>query len=153
MQARRIGLVVLAAALVAGCGGSSRLSQADYQQKLQADGKAVSAAVAKISGNPSSLSELATEVDAAESAVTKAADDLDKAKPPTNADADNAKIVTALRYIATQLEKLKKAAASGNPTAAQAAASAIRNAPEIKAAQAAIVDLKKKGYKVGAIGS
>jgi hypothetical protein len=146
-------VLALAALLVAGCGGSSRMSKSAYDAKLQADGKAVQASVAKISGNPSSLAELAKEVDAAEGAVTKAADDLDKAKPPADADADNTKIVTALRAIATQLEKLKKAAATGNPAAAQAAATAIRNSPEVKAAQAAIKDLKQKGYKVGAIGS
>jgi hypothetical protein len=146
-------LVALAALVVAGCGGSSRMSKTAYDQKLQADGKAVEAAVTKISGNPSSLAQLAKEVDAAETAVTNAADDLDKAKPPSDADTDNTKIVAALRAIATQLEKLKKAAATGNPSAAQAAATAIRNSPEVKAAQAAIADLKKKGYKVGAIGT
>lgn len=146
-------LLAVVVALVAGCGGSGRLSKAQYEQRVQTDGKAVSAAVAKISGNPSSLAELAKEVDAAEAAVTKAADDLDKLKPPADAAADNDTIVVALRAIATQLEKLKKAAATGDPSAAQQAAAAIQNAPEIKDAQKATADLKKKGYKIGVIGT
>src|SRR5438128_272993 len=57
MQAKRTGFVavIVLAALVAGCGGSSRLSKAQYEQKIQADGKSVQKAVAGISGNPSSL--------------------------------------------------------------------------------------------------
>jgi hypothetical protein len=152
MHARRIAPLLLVAALVAGCGGSSRLSKAQYEAKAKADGNVVQAAVVKISGNPSSLAALAKEVDAAETAVKKAADDLGSAKPPANAEADNAKIVAALRAIAVQLEKLKKAAAAGDPAAAQAAATAIQHAPEIKSAQAAAKDLKAKGYDIGVIG-
>jgi len=155
MQTKRTGFVavVVLAALVAGCGGSSRLSKAQYEQKIQADGKAVQKAVAGISGNPSSLKVLAVQVAVAEKAAKIAADDLDAAKPPAEVDADNAKIVAALRTIDAQLKKLEQAAKDGDTIAAQQAALAIRTSPEIKAAQVAAKDMKKKGYKIGIIGT
>lgn len=148
-----VAVLALAALVVAGCGGSGRLSKSAYEQKLQTDGKAVQAAVAKISGNPGSLSALAKEVDTAEAAVTKAADDLDSGKPPSDAEADNTKIVTALRVIAKELEKLKRAAATNQIAAVQQAATALRSSPELTAAEKAVKDLKQKGYKVGVIGT
>jgi hypothetical protein len=140
-----------AVALVAGCGGSSRLSKADYEQKIQADGKAVQKVVSKINGS-ASLGSLATQIGAAEQAVKAAADDLDTIKPPQDAEADNKTIVLALRTIDTQLVRLQAAAKKGDIAAAQAAGAAIQNAPEIKAAQRAAKDLKQKGYKIGALG-
>ncbi|HVA31754.1 MAG TPA: hypothetical protein VMU58_10850 [Gaiellaceae bacterium] len=155
MQAKLGGFVavVVLAALAAGCGGSSRLSKAAYEQRIQKDGKAVQEAVATISGNPASLAQLAVQVAAAEKAARKAADDLGAAKPPSEIDADNAKIVAALRMIDTQLQKLEQAARNGDASAAQAAATAIQDAPEIKAAQAAAKDMQKKGYTIGVIGT
>jgi hypothetical protein len=154
MQRKRAGLVavVVLAALAAGCGGSSRLSKTQYEQRIQKDGKAVQQAVASISGNPASLKQLALQVAAAEKAAKKAADDLDGAKPPAEIDADNTTIVAALRTIDAQLLKLEQAAKDGDGAAAQAAASAIQNAPEIKAAQTAAKDMRKKGYDIGVIG-
>jgi hypothetical protein len=113
----------------------------------------VQKAVASISGNPSSLKVLAVQVAAAEKAAKKAADDLDAAKPPAEVDADNTKIVAALRTIDVQLQKLEQAAKDGDTTAAQQAAIAIQASPEIKAAQVAAKDMKKKGYKIGIIGT
>lgn len=155
MQPKRAGLVavVVLASLAAGCGGSSRLSKTQYEQRIQKDGKAVQQAVASISGNPGTLKQLALQVAAAEKAAKKAADDLDGAKPPSEVEADNTKIVAALRAIDTQLLKLEQAAKDGDSAAAQAAASAIQNAPEIKAAQTAATDMRKKGYDIGVIGT
>ncbi len=155
MHAKPTGLVavVVVAALAAGCGGSSRLSKAQYEQKIQADGKAVQKAVASISGNPGSLKQLAVQVAAAEKAAKAAADDLGAVKPPAEIEIDNATIVAALRTIDVQLKKLEQAAKDGDTAAAQQAAAAIQASPEIKAAQAAAKDMKKKGYKIGVIGS
>jgi hypothetical protein len=153
MHARRIAPLLLVAALLAGCGGgSARLSKAQYEARAKADGTIVQNAVVKITGNPTSLKELATQVDAAHKAVTKAADDLAAAKPPANAEADNAKIVAALRAIAVQLGKLEAAAKAGDTAAALAAGRAVQNAPEVKQAEAAAKDLKAKGYDIGVIG-
>jgi len=146
---KRLVLVVAAVVLLAGCGGSGRLSKAAYEQKLQADGNAVQSAVTALTKTATtSLAQFATKVDAAEAAVKKAADDLDAAKPPSDAEADNAAIVAGLRRIQTGLEQVKK-----NPTTAAAIVGQIESSPELKAATKATADLKKKGYKVGVIGA
>ena len=146
---KRLVLVVAAVVLLAGCGGSGRLSKAAYEQKLQADGNAVQSAVTALTKTATtSLAQFATKVDAAEAAVKKAADDLDAAKPPSDAEADNAAIVAGLRRIQTGLEQVKK-----SPTTAAAIVGQIESSPELKAATKATAVLKKKGYKVGVIGA
>ena len=152
---KRLAILVLAGLLLAACGGSSRLSTADYQQHLQDDGKPVESAVKALTSggaNITSLAQFATKADAAEAAVKNAADDLDSIKPPKDAEADNAAIVTGLHAIQSGLEKLKKVAASGNTAAVLAAAASLENSPELKDAGKAITDLKQKGYKVGFLG-
>jgi hypothetical protein len=109
--------------------------------------------VTKAAGSISSPATIATQIAAAEQAVKKAADDLEAAKPPKDAEADNHTIVVGLRTLQTQLGKLQAAAKKHDIAALQAAAAALQAAPEIKAAQRAATDLKKKGYKIGVIGS
>jgi len=152
MQARRVAPLVLVGVLLAGCGGSARLSKAQYEAKARKDGAAVAKTIATIDSGSSSLASLAKEVGVAETSVKAAADDLAEGQPPADAAADNAKIVAALRAIAVQLDKLKVAAAKGDLAAAQAAATNIQNAPEVKSAEAATKDLQAKGYDIGAIG-
>jgi hypothetical protein len=151
---KRLAILVLAGFLLAGCGGSSRLSMADYQKHLQNDGKPVESAVKALTSgaNITSLAQFATKADAAEAAVKNAADDLGSIKPPKDAEADNAAIVTGLHAIQSGLEKLKKVAASGSAAAVLAAAASLESSPELKDAGKAITDLKQKGYKVGFLG-
>ena len=106
------------------------MSKADYEARIQADGKAVQDAVAKISASFSSIKTVAKEV-----------------------AADNDTLVKALRVIDAELTKLAQAAKDGDQVAAALAANAIQNSPEIKAGQAAVKDMKKKGYKVGVLGN
>lgn len=155
MRATLTGVAVAAmlAALAAGCGGSGQMSKADYEAKIQADGQAVQDTVAKISASFSSIKTVAKQVAAAEVAAKKAADDLDATNPPKEVAADNDTLVTALRAIDAELKKLAQAAKDGDQVAAAQAASAIQSSPEIKAGQAAVQDMKKKGYKVGVIGN
>jgi chromosome segregation ATPase len=148
----KLTLLLLAVALVAGCGGSSRLSKAQFEQRIKADGRAVEQAVAKVDATPTSMQVLAKQVAAAEQAVKAAADDLAAAKPPADAEGSTKTIVRALRTIDAQLQKLEQAAKKSDIIAAQAAAAAIQGSPEVKAAQTAAADLKKKGYDIGAIG-
>jgi hypothetical protein len=150
----KLVLTIAAVALLAGCGGGSdRLSKAQFEQRIQADGMTVQKAVTKIKADPASLGALAKQVAAAERAVKVAADDLDAAKPPEDAAAGVKTIVHGLRAIGVQLKKLQVAAKNGDPLAAQAAVAAIQGSPEVRAAQRAATSLKKKGYDIGIIGS
>lgn len=156
MHAKRTGFVavVMLAALAAGCGGgSSRLSKAQYEQKIQADGKAVQQAASAITSSGGSIQKLAVQVAAAEKAAKAAADDLDGVNPPADIADDNAKIVAALRTIDAQLTKLEQAAKAGDIAAVQQAGLALQSSPEIKTAEAAAKDMKAKGYKIGVIGA
>ena len=154
MNGKRASLLaaVAAALLVAGCGGSGRLSKTEYEQRIQTDGRDAQKAVTKAAASVTDPASLAREIAVAQQAVKKAADDLDDAKPPKEAEADNDAIVTGLRTLEAELGKLQTAAKKRDIPALQAAASALQNAPEIKAAQRAADDLKKKGYRVGVIG-
>jgi hypothetical protein len=149
----RVGSLLLVVALLAGCGGGrgdgGRLSKAQFEQRIKADGAAVEKAVAKIQLGSGSLGK---QIGAAERAVKAAADDLAAAKPPADAEPDVKAIVRGLRTIDAQLMKLERAAKNGDALAAQAAAKAIQGAPAVRAAQKAAADLKKKGYDIGAIG-
>ncbi len=139
--------------LLAACGGSSRLSKSQYEQHLQNDGKAVANTIATLTGAQTStdLGAIVKKVDSASVAVKQAADDLDSLKPPSDAEADNAALVTGLRAIQSGLAKLKKALAA-NPLQAAAIGRDLQQAPAVKAAEKAAADLKKKGYKVGVLG-
>lgn len=146
---KRLAPLLVAGLVLAGCGGSSRLSKDAYGQKLQADGKAVQTSVTSLTKHPpTTLAELAKRVDTAEAAVKKAADDLASLKPPSEAVADNDAIVAFLRRIQSGLEQVK-----ANPASAQTIVRAIEKSPQLKAAEKATADLKKKGYKVGVIGA
>jgi hypothetical protein len=146
---KRLALLAVAGVVLAGCGGSSRLSKSAYEQKLQADGRSVRTALTKLTKSPlTTLADLAKRVDQAETVVKQAADDIDSLKPPSDAVADNATIVAFLRRIQSGLEQVK-----ANPTAAQTIVGAIEKSPQLEAAQKATADLKKKGYKVGVIGT
>jgi hypothetical protein len=148
----KLALLLAAVALVAGCGGSGRLSKAKFEERIQNDGALVQQAVAKIRSK-TSLTSLAKQVALAEKAVKQAADNLDAAKPPADAEADVSAIVAGLRAIDVQLVKLQQAAKKGDRLAAGSAAQSIQGAPEVKAARKAAADLRKKGYDIGAIGA
>lgn len=146
---KRLAFLLLAGVLLAGCGGSGRLSKSDYETRLQTDGKSVQSSVTALTKTATtSLTDFATKIDAAEAAVKKAGDDLATLKPPSDAAADNAAVVAALRRIQTGLEQVKK-----DPASAQKIVAAIQSSPQLKAAEKATADLKQKGYKVGVIGA
>jgi hypothetical protein len=150
---KRLAAVAFGVLLLAACGGSSRMSKSQYEQHLQNDGKAVADTIRTLTGAQTStdLGAIVKKVDSASAAVKQAADDLDSLKPPADAEADNMALVTGLRAIESGLAKLKKALAT-NPLQAAAIGRDLQQAPEVKAAEKAAADLKKKGYKVGVLG-
>jgi polyphosphate kinase len=148
----KLAFLLAALALVAGCGGgSSRLTKAEFEQHIQKDGNVLQKAITKLSA-AKSLTQLATEVGAAETAVKAAADDLDSVNPPADAETPTKTIVKALRSIDAQLKLLEQAAKDKDLLAVQKTAQTIQKSPEIAAAQVAAKELQKKGYKIGVIG-
>jgi hypothetical protein len=150
----KLALLLAALAFVAGCGGggSDRMSKAEFEQRIQTDGSAIQKAVTGLS-SASSLSELAAKVAPAEKAVKAAADDLEQAKPPADAEGPTKTIVAALQAVEAQLKQLEEAAKKNDVVAVQKIAQAIQSSPKVAAAQQAAKELKKKGYKIGVLGS
>lgn len=145
---KRLALLIVAAGVLAGCGGAGRLSKTAYEQRLQNDGMAVQSQLTSLSKSPpKTLAQLATRVDTIETVVKKMADDLSSIKPPSDAEADNTAIVAGLQRIESGAEQVK-----ANPSEAQAIVAKIEKSPQLQAANKAISDLKSKGYKVGVIG-
>jgi hypothetical protein len=149
----KLALLLAALAFVAGCGGgSSRLTKAEFEQHIQTDGQALQKAVAKLAA-AKSLTALATQVAVAEKAVKAAADDLEGVKPPADAEAPTKTIVKALRGLEAQLKQLEQAAKKNDLIAVQKIGSGIQSSPDVAAAQKAANELKRKGYKIGVLGS
>jgi hypothetical protein len=155
MQAKLSGVLFAAAlaAIVAGCGGSGRvshahrLSKAQYRRKIQADNRFLTKLGPTLTCSRCSATELVKRIDTFGAAATKAADDLDATTPPKDAEPDNVKIVAGLRALPGLLEEVKKVLTSGgDPLQAM---SDFQNSPKLKAADKAYADLEKKGYKLG----
>jgi hypothetical protein len=146
--------VVLLALVVAGCGsggGGGELSKAEYQKHLQTDGDEITKAFKPLTQPPSSLDELARELDAGVSKLSDAADDLEGVNPPKNVDKDNTKLAAGLRELARELDSLKKAAQTKDPQQVQKTLTDLRNSHGLIDARRATDDLKKKGYTLGTL--
>ena len=144
---KRLAFLAVAGILLAGCGGSSRLSKSAYEHHLQVDGSDIHKGITALTKS-TSIQQLVTGVDAAEASVKTAADDLAALKPPSDAVDDNAAIVTGLRSTQSALEQVK-----ANPTGARTIIARLQASKSYKDALNATADLKKKGYKVGVIGA
>jgi hypothetical protein len=149
---RRAGLLV-AVLLLAGCGGTSRLTQQEYEHHLKRDAlltvKAITNSSTAASGGRAAYTR---RIALAQRDLRRAARDLDALRPPENATAENEQIVRALRFLDSQLGKLRHAAATQNSAEAKAVSDAIRSSSELKALARAVSDLRGKGYDVGVFG-
>jgi hypothetical protein len=158
-EARHRGAATLAAVglalVVAGCGGGGdggRLSKSEYEQHLRSDSQAIRKAFVPLSKQPSSLSELASELKVGEAKLREAADDLDGVTAPKDVEKDNDSLVKGLRKLATELESLRSAAAKKDPQLVQKALADLRGSHALVDARRATDDMKKKGYKLGNFG-
>src|SRR5207248_8843090 len=113
---RVAALAVAGAVLVAaGCGGGGgggggKLSKSEYSKKLASVGKGVQglSSVSTSGGSPSA------QFAKLRKGLRDAADKLAKVNPPSDAKADNDKIVQGLRQIAEDLGPLEQAAKNKN---------------------------------------
>jgi hypothetical protein len=140
---RRMVLLLLVLPLAA-CGGSSRLSKHAYELQLQAAGRKAQHASESAAG-----STARAKLKAAHDEMEASADSLAGVKPPADAEADNAKIVAGLRYLADEIGKLQTAATPHDTTAAARVSSDIIKSKVIAGGARAAKDLQRKGYSVG----
>jgi hypothetical protein len=162
--ARHRGAATLAAlslVLVAGgCGssgssggGGGELSKAQYEQHLQTDSQAITKAFTPLRKPPRSLNELAGELKVGEAKLREASADLNSVKPPKDVQADNAALAKGLSELAAELEILRNAAAKNDAKLVQKALNGLQKSHALVDARKATDDMKKKGYRLGALGS
>ena len=147
-------LVALAALTVAGCGGGgNELTKAQYEQRVQADAKALGTAFSSIGTAVTTPAQLKTVVADAKKELEKAAADLASLKPPQDARDANQKFVAGLRAVEKQLTALSDALQKGDIASMVTLAQKLSQSKELAAAQQAANDLQKKGYDLGGFGS
>ena len=148
-------LALLLALGAAGCGGGSsdRLSKSAYEAKVKAiAGDLQNSLNALSSGNSKDLGAFEQKVGTAQTQLDAAANRLKGLKPPENAEADNKKLAAGLAGLANAFTNLKQALAAKDVSKIQQRANEIQNLASAQDIRAAIGDLKKKGYDLGAFG-
>ena len=162
--ARHRGAATLAALsfalLAGGCGssssnggGGSELTKAQYEQHLQQDSQAITKAFTPLRKPPRTLNELAGELKVGEAKLREASADLNSVKPPKDVQADNTALAKGLSELAAELELLRSAAAKNDAKLVQQAINGLQQSHALIDARKATDDMKKKGYKLGALGS
>jgi len=147
-------LAMLTVALLAGCGGgSSRLSKTEFETHLKRDALLASRATTVAStANGETSAVYAQRIARGQSEMHRAVADLASIVPPKDAESDTKTLIAALRFLDVQLGKLSQAAAKGNSAAARAVSEAVGKSKELRAVDAAVKDLQRKGYDVGLFG-
>jgi hypothetical protein len=143
----------LAVAATAACGGgSSRLSKADYEKKIKAEGSQLRSDLSglNLGSVGTNLKALAPKLGSAQSKVEKTASDIDGIKPPKDAEGDNKKIADSLHRFAKVFGQMKDAAGKGDRAKVTSLVGGLQTAAQ--EGSQATQDLKAKGYDIGAFG-
>ncbi|HEX9374804.1 MAG TPA: hypothetical protein VGB19_00955 [Actinomycetota bacterium] len=117
----RLALTALVATLAVGltaCGGASKLSHGEYQQKLNAIGKdanqQAAGALGAVLGSKGDVTKIAPQLDQAAEAIGGYADELDGLAPPDDAADANEKLVEAFRAAEKVFHEMAAAAKAGD---------------------------------------
>jgi hypothetical protein len=113
--------VALAALVVAGCGGSSTLSRADFVKQANAVCRRVNTKISS-AGQATSAADVVRIGPAVVAAEQNGLADLRKLKPPANLQADWTKILADLNLLTNNASKLVAAARKNDGASAQQAA-------------------------------
>ena len=150
-----VGVVlVLLCALLAGCGGSKRLSASEYRARLATLGKEANKAQGDVEKalHAKSMSEIEARLKAFATAEDRLGDEVSRLKPPKDAEAANAELARGEHDIAAAVRSaLPKLAKFTSP---QAAIGFLNTVPAASAKAGREVDhalaqLKKLGYAKG----
>jgi hypothetical protein len=155
MRAKICAGVLMVVAL-AGCGGGGNaggpLSKSDYEHRMQTEATRLTSALSETNvTSAKSMREFGDRIGKVKDDVEKAADDLDVLEPPPDAAADTQTIADVLHRFAAVIDQIQKAAAKNDTAGFQTAVQQLQK--ELRAAQPAVRDLKRKGYDVGDFGS
>jgi len=146
--------LALACSLLAGCGGSSRLSRNAYRTRLATLGKEADKAQADVEKglHAKSMDELQARLKAFATAEDRLGDEVTRLKPPKDAEAANAELARGEHDTATAIRSaLPKLANFTSPKAAisfltKGLAAQPKGGHEV---DQALADLKKLGYTKG----
>jgi hypothetical protein len=144
--APRFAVIIAALLVLAGCGGSGRMSKADYERTLNAAGLRLSAVFGTVDVGTANASELAVKVRRARTTLQQVTAKLAAVDPPKEAEDPHQKLVVALRTLSTDLKLLGTAAESGDANAI-AEARARLSAPG-RQVVAAIQQLQQAGFAI-----
>jgi hypothetical protein len=154
MRAKLFVIVALVLA-AAGCGGggssSGPLSKAEYEQKMQAEGKRLTDALKTADvTSAKDVHEFADRLGGVKDDIAKGGDNVQALQPPPSAAADTQTIADVLHRIAAVIGEIQTAASKNDDASFQRDVQQL--AQELRAAGPAVKDLKQKGYDVGAFG-
>jgi nitrous oxide reductase accessory protein NosL len=141
---RIIGLAVIVAALVAGCGDTA--DKNEYVTKVNNAQAALTTSMAKINpaGDPASI---ATELDEGAKAIEKTATDFKAIAPPDDAKGAHDKMVNGLSALADTFRDAAEAARDKDTEKMVQLLSGIQTSEGAKQLEAAQKELTENGYK------
>ncbi len=141
---RIIGLALVAAALVAGCGDTA--DKNEYVTKVNNAQAALTTSMAKINpaGNPDSI---ASELDEGAKAIDKTATDFKAIEPPDDAKGAHEKMVKGLSSLAQTFRDAAEAAKAKDTEKMVQLLSGIQTSEGAKQLEAAQKELTENGYK------
>ena len=141
---RIIGLAIVAAALVAGCGDTA--DKNEYVTSVNNAQAALTTSMAKINpaGDPASV---ATELEEGAKAIDKTATDFKAIEPPDDAKSAHEKMVSGLSSLADTFRDAAEAAKAKDTEKMVKLLSGIQTSEGAKQLEAAQKELTENGYK------
>jgi hypothetical protein len=140
------------AALLAGCGGGDeRLSKAQYQRELSEVGKTLSESIGSVGGAVTGVADLEAageQVGELQTALSKAADDLDELEPPEDVEGAHEKLVQGIRGFADELEDLEIAIRGGDLGRIRTFENDFGNSEPVAQIREASEELEEQGYEL-----
>jgi cytochrome oxidase Cu insertion factor (SCO1/SenC/PrrC family) len=142
--------LIAAIVLLAGCGSQQRLSKTQYEQRVRSVYEDVRQAFRETKVGET---QLAGRVGAAQSALRKAAQELDGVRPPSGVEEPNHDLAEAMREYAGDLDALGKAAAAHDTKAIARFNAQIPQNEAIDRIAEAAEEIRTKGYDLGPIAT
>ena len=150
---RAVVLLAAVLALVAsGCGSKPKaVTKAQYEAELNTLGTDLTRAGSAI-GRHIDIAGFNQDIANFQDHLRSAAEDLHKVQPPANAQSANKRLADSFDELADDFEPVKDARRKSIVEAGKAA-DIVRKSAAVKNGRAAIGELRRKGYDVGAMGS